>query len=616
MAKQLQPASPSLFLHQGPPPPSYRQRQRANRPSRQSPPSSSLLSLLASLASASTAYGSPAPPSFLCPTLDSGDISACNLVPRASSFSAPPTTTIAPIASAKIIQPRHVPDRYSKQADGVWRRVGSYTLYGSTMPACTSSCSTPTAVSPLDDQIQVGDKSDVTTTTSALYDISTDLPPGWNPVRRESRTALILLISLFLALFIGSFIIGCMLWRKRMKAKKGSHDIEAEAKRKRDRTASEAEVILEKEIKTKQKIWARATARWRTNARYSARQRRGRRISSRLPQANQSSTSLDNSRSYLAESSSSPPSVPSSRRSSTASLADQFRNETSSSALQPEADSASTLGTPEHPTRVSPPAYHHHHNHNGDLPRIIVSEDSTSADYTGMSTPTGMVRSRRPSHSSALTSLTNASQNNTPTSLHAAHVATDDKALLARLAMLASAPPEDESAVSSQSTLQVSAPEWEDEDLESIAPHLVNPSSTSTSFSPMFPPPPSKERLAAAEFYDYSYAFEEMTIPELEAGPSAPPFEEGSAPHLDLLVPSAPPLFEDDEFAPSDDAQAQPSAPSWDLASQNEHDQVNATSGQNGDRTQSHDTSSSTDQGPSEESLSARDSVVLPGYQP
>jgi hypothetical protein len=463
----------------------------------------------------------------------------------------------------------------------------------------------------MDDQIQVGDSPTGSSTTSADYDISTDLPPGWKPIQKESRTALILLISLFLALTIGTFIAGCMFWRKR-KTKGASRDIEAKANRKRD-SISEAEVILEKEIKAKQKLWARATARWRSNARHSARQRRGRRISSRLPQANQSSTSLDNSRSYLARSSA-PPSRASSRRSSTASLNGQFHSEsipTPSPTLQ-EDDSSTTSATPETPTRVSPPAYQHH----GEIPRIMVSAgDSLSINHSGLSTPVGMDRSRRPSHSSAFTSSTDASQNNTPMSLHAAHVATDDKALLARLAMLASAPPEDESDTEPGSSPQISAPEWEDEPLEDIAPHLVN-SSSSNAFSPMFPlPPPSQERLAATEFYDYLYAFEDLTLSDLEAGPSAPPFEEASSPQQEL-VPSAPPLFEDDDFAPD----PQPSAPGWESSSEpgNEPQQP-GVSARDGDRVKSKSvdtTSSSTDHGASSGRSPVRDSIVLPGYQP
>lgn len=146
MAKPLQvqlasSSKPSLFKHQDPSPLSYRSRQRGHRASRQSSqkagPSSSLLTLLASLASASTVYGSPAPPPFLCPTLESGDVGDCPL-PSRPSTSQTPVTKVFLDEPTQTILPRHVPDRYSRQADGVWRRVESYTLYGSTMPACTS----------------------------------------------------------------------------------------------------------------------------------------------------------------------------------------------------------------------------------------------------------------------------------------------------------------------------------------------------------------------------------------------------------------------------------------------------------------------------------------------
>jgi hypothetical protein len=77
----------------------------------------------------------------------------------------------------------------------------------------------------------------------------------------------------------------------------------------------------------------------------------------------------------------------------------------------------------------------------------------------------------------------------------------------------------------------------------------------STSTPSPFPPPPSKGSLLAPNFYDYPYTFEDMEIENLEPefGPSAPPFEETpSAPLVDehdlALVPSAPPMLEDDDF--------------------------------------------------------------------
>jgi hypothetical protein len=77
----------------------------------------------------------------------------------------------------------------------------------------------------------------------------------------------------------------------------------------------------------------------------------------------------------------------------------------------------------------------------------------------------------------------------------------------------------------------------------------------STSTPSPFPPPPSKGSLLAPNFYDYPYTFEDMEIENLEPefGPSAPPFEETpSAPLVDehdlALVPSAPPMLDDDDF--------------------------------------------------------------------
>jgi len=70
------------------------------------PPSSTLLSILAIIAS-STANA--APPTFLCPSLN-----------YKSSPTIPST-------------PRRIPSKFEQGEDGRWRRVDSYTLYGSTV---------------------------------------------------------------------------------------------------------------------------------------------------------------------------------------------------------------------------------------------------------------------------------------------------------------------------------------------------------------------------------------------------------------------------------------------------------------------------------------------------
>lgn len=148
---------------------------------------------------------------------------------------------------------------------------------------------------------------------------------------------------------------------------------------------------------------------------------------------------------------------------------------------------------------------------------------------------------------------------------HAAHVATDDKALLARLADLASQPFPDDSMAGPAGDHQVSAPEWRDEELEeAIAATQENGADNDAQASPPpsspFPPPPSKANLASPNFYDYPYAFEEAGF-EPELGPSAPPFEsqgyDAREHDIPPIVPSAPPMLEDEDFY----AELAPSAP-------------------------------------------------------
>lgn len=476
------------------------------------------------------------------------------------------------------------------------------------------SCATPTPVSPLDNQIQVSDSTDSTNTTQTPDDKPTDLPPGWKPLARHNRTAVILVISLILALFIGSFIIGCMFCRNRMKKTRHKfRDVEAKA-RKRRRMSNDAdarEIAVEKEMKTKQKIWARATARWRANARLAARQRRGRRTGPRLSHSNHSSASLEDSRNYFAETSTLPHSG-ASPRSSTASLAGEIhRSDTVSSSLSLHEEMPTPVVPPVSPARTSPPAYHHYQR---QVPSLVISTGKESRiEFAGSSAAAGWERLPQISDSSPYTLLSDLSSScPTSSSLHVAHVATDDKALLSRLAEFASAPPDD----ASEEILQTSAPEWHDEDLEDIAPHLLAATSEPFPFSSVFPAPPSKERLAAAEFYDHLYAFEEVGPAELAIGPSAPPFEEGPSPPQQEglgLVPSAPPLFDDDQAS-----EAQPSAPFWERSSQDEQEsELDNTSGQGQEPSDDTDISSGGQRHFSGTSASPiRDSILLPGYQP
>lgn len=130
---------------QAPAPPAHRPQYRRHRNFKHSvprpTPSSGILILLASLASsASVANGTPAPLSFLCPSVGTQDNTDAPPIRRACSSSPPTSTSNAILSKAtglpSVVAARHVPDRFSQGPDGVWRRVGSYTLYGSTVSAC------------------------------------------------------------------------------------------------------------------------------------------------------------------------------------------------------------------------------------------------------------------------------------------------------------------------------------------------------------------------------------------------------------------------------------------------------------------------------------------------
>ncbi|KAF8910079.1 hypothetical protein CPB84DRAFT_1351841 [Gymnopilus junonius] len=595
--------------------PRHRRRRRP-KPSSSVTPSSGLLVLLASVASASNVSGSPAPPAFLCPSIDEDD--DCDLPSEASSSSIPETT---PSPSAFLAASgRHLPDKFSRDSDGVWRRVPSYTLYGSTVSVdCDNSCMQPTEVaSPADDQIQDGVVNPISNSTAnatSTYDIRNSLPPGWKPVAKpyESRTPLILSVSLVLALFICFFIFGCLFWRTSVKKKHRSNDVEAKARKLPGE--NDTRELVEKEVKAKQKIWARATARWRANARYSARQRRGKRLGSRLSYAHQSNVSVDRPRSRLADSSLHR-SRESSRRASVVSIPDQIDNSeiinTSSPSERQIADSLPPL-----PARTSsPPAY----QHRGQPAMPLFSPSNTSSEQQPSNSTSDPSR-RQPyplpwSPSESIDDDQNAELTDS-TSLHVAHVATDDKTILARLAELASSPPDASGSVG-VTDVQVSAPVWDDEDVRDLVPDLMLAATQSSdpaacTSAPMFPPPPSKERLAAAERYAYPFSFDDMETLEVEAGPSAPPFQEDPSHHPSHshMLPSAPPLLDTDEFPQG----FHPSAPDWDSITRHNPTEEDAP-GQNHDRI----STESSDIGPSTSPVHPiprpTDNIALPGYQP
>ncbi|GLB35791.1 hypothetical protein LshimejAT787_0300790 [Lyophyllum shimeji] len=452
--------------------------------------------------------------------------------------------------------------------NGRWRKVESYTLYGSTV--CLT-CQDATATVPsVDDQIQgSGSASTPQSAPSATttYDIHDDLPPGWKPTTASGggRTMLILALSLVLAFAICFLIISCIFWRKTKRRKRKPDDVEMKArKRRKGRAAddaSESMLALEREVKVKQRIWARATARWKANAKYSARQRRGKRIASTTKIGSPQSCCASLDRIEDAEPAHpTPPSSPREiRRLSLDSVDTGTSGDVSTSAPPPQEETQADViaPIPSSSASPSPPAYHLRTS----IPQIRISRENLAGD-------TREDRQLTPSHLSPLGSQLASSSNIRQYDLrdtssdtdfasqriHAAHVATDDKALLARLADLASAPPDDaHSSQSDSATFHASVPIWQDEELEDFMDPPYNPvncslpasrrSSRSSSPPPLFPPPP-KGKKAAASFHDYHYSFEDISV-EPEPGPSAPPFEEEPSCPIVMpnnLVPSAPPL--------------------------------------------------------------------------
>lgn len=331
---------------------------------------------------------------------------------------------------------------------------------------------------------------------------------------------MILAVTLALSLFICFFILSCLFWRNRKK----SSDVEAKAKQ----TSCERLTLEERrqieQAKALKRFWARATARWKSNARQSLRQRTGRRLITRPSQTTYHSTSDVDSRCRFN-------SRPSSRFSSISNHNQPLREEYPQSITTPR-----SLSRP-----ASPPAYHYERQ----IPPIVISSASRSATPVSGFVVPDLTLSGRPSQSSMCPSTTSPQLSPESEFLsQTAHVATDDKALLSRLAELASAPPDDAGPVSAVSPSQVSAPAWSEE-FEAFTPTSAPIGMDTELPLSSFPSPPSKARLAAAERFEYTFAYDDIENAEPEPEPSAPPFEEEPERVLDasLLLPSAPPLI-------------------------------------------------------------------------
>ena len=505
-----------------------------HRPSSSRSPSPAVLSALALIATTTPAVaGGPLPtppPTFLCPSIERDSIvpSLVTLAPRAATSAPPPT----PAPTSQYSRRQAVADKYVQGSDSLWRKTDAWTLYGSTVgvPPSHSSgltmffqcCSSSTASTSSMQSPQSSSQTPIPTST-AEFDTSV-LPAGWDASDlNPSESTIILALAIILAGSICVFMIGCVIWRRR---KKKTRDLERKLAHKLSTDDNSQDNVQEKDPRGKMRMWARASARWKSNIRQSARRRRKKTIVSSTPNRSLSPTLSDSPQTSAVVSS-----TPSRR----ASFASQERD-------PPRPDTIlcldGNLTEPPHdpPRSASPPTY-------------------------GASFVPGFSRLRAGSAASnpGSTSLPDSSYPVRPSNLlfftedeplpyippSDGHVATDDKAQLAHIRELASSP--SMVNVASASTIPaVSAPAWQEieDDLEGLGIDLSEIPMSLPKFGlpPSFPLPPSKADVPFGYLDDLSIPVPGSSGPLLGASPSAPPVVDPG------LEPSAPSLEGEDDL--------------------------------------------------------------------
>ncbi|GJE87694.1 hypothetical protein PsYK624_037770 [Phanerochaete sordida] len=404
------------------------------------------------------------------------------------------------------------------------------------------------------------------------------LPQGWNrPGKNDDVARYIPILAVFLALFICILIFGCVAWRRKRRA--AARDLEKKPHKQRILDDdSESELEDKQRARAQQRrLWAKTTARWKPNLKITARRRRKR----------TNTTSSASGTVYPA----------SSRR---ASFADRAGSSETLHEDIPSSPSTAQVDTDSvHPALSSPDLQ----LLDGETPPLgdaqtlpdshsHEEEPALPPDYRdGTSGQGGNPAERFPTASSALLTAHATPTFSSDNHVSTAHIATDDKNLLARMASLVSAPPVDDPPTVDDPSHEArfgpgpSVPVIEELEAAPVAeletmgtssekgPAVVwsnnlSPSSSSTlrpllsatlpvpTYSrepspqpPLFPPPPSKAQLAAPAFYEYPSTFESDALDDYH--PSAPPFGP-SAPEDDSdanpdAVPCAPPLIDEED---------------------------------------------------------------------
>ncbi|KAI0324038.1 hypothetical protein GY45DRAFT_470297 [Cubamyces sp. BRFM 1775] len=283
-----------------------------------------------------------------------------------------------------------------------------------------------------DDQIST---STASVAASSSTSSTPNLPAGWDRNSREdSMTGMILALSLSLAVALIIFMMGVVRWRQKRRTR---HKPDAE---KTPSSAQDGASVEESEevrrARTQQRLWARASAKWVANVRQAARRRRKRMASGTvakdsdgrvLREAQASTSAVSLARTHNANNLDR-------RQSTTSSLRSSRWTRTSSRSPSPAPSHRSrnhddvSSPPPSHSSQ-SPPAYpqtstyQHGRWHSHPLDSAAGSHHHASDIPPPPASP--------PPHSPI--------PYEPP--LHSAHVAIDDKSVLARMAHLASAPP-------------------------------------------------------------------------------------------------------------------------------------------------------------------------------
>ncbi|KAI0094252.1 hypothetical protein BDY19DRAFT_988114 [Irpex rosettiformis] len=545
-------------------------------------PSSTVLAVLAAVAaSSSTVDGRPLstdsqPLDFLCPILAS-DNSDCASSSKATSHIPdvdPRLYYLSPTPTRNKRRPKavgYVPDKFSKGEDGRWRRESTWSLYGSTHCECEDAIASATAVPQVDDQIdpsQITNQDQTTSQPTQSSNMTANLPPGWEGNSSKDVPAYILVLSIFLAILIFGTIFGCVGWRRKRRAFARMDYEKRIRKQMKEECDSDTESQEVRQARTQQKMWAKASAKWKIGIRMSIRRRRRRAV----PQVIQDSEPRRSTDTLVSRMSEAP------------------------STISPRSVGISGPAQTDNTPRLSSPS-----SRDGDLPHIPPAssvkqsidsarpshppqypEDSTSSTVQGqhpnVDRPSTLDLRRSSVVESAIDPPAPPSGDDIPYTASVGHVATDDKTVLARMVQFASAPPEDDDvagpSVPEIEDLEQDAIDLLNEDptrpsysessshwnrsvlsnpclapsgLSSLLPHTPapiysrepSPPPDSRSPPPAFPPPPTKAQL----FYEYPSTFEvDVEGTEPEPMPSAPPFEFASG-------PSAPP---DDAFESQD----------------------------------------------------------------